>query len=153
MFKTQSGIDMVNVTYKGNPQALSDLVAGQVQVMFCDAGTALPQVTAQRVRALAATSLTRSSAAPELPTVAESGLPGFEMIAWTAVFLPAGTPEPIVIKLNKAIGEILRSAEFKQKAGPATDLSPGTPQQLDAFVRSEIDKWKRVVAQAKLEVE
>ena len=82
MFKVQSGIDMVNVTYKGKPQALSDLVAGQVQVMFCDAGTALPQVTAQRVRALAATSLTRSSAAPELPTVAESGLPGFEMMSW-----------------------------------------------------------------------
>lgn len=153
MFKTMASIDMVNVTYKGNPQALSDLVAGQVQVMFCDAGTALPQVTAQRVRAIAVTSLTRSSAAPDLPTVAESGLPGFEMIAWTAVFLPAGTPEPIVLKLNKAIGEILRSAEFKQKAGPAAEQSPGTPQQLDAFVRSEIDKWKRVVAQAKLEVE
>jgi tripartite-type tricarboxylate transporter receptor subunit TctC len=69
------------------------------------------------------------------------------------VFLPAGTPEPIVLKLNKAIGEILRSAEFKQKAGPAAEQSPGTPQQLDAFVRSEIEKWKRVVAQAKLEVE
>jgi hypothetical protein len=114
---------------------------------------ALPLMKLGKVRVLSANGRSRSALMPDVPTVAESGLPGFEMIAWTAVFLPAGTPEPIVLKLNKAIGEILRSAEFKQKAGPATDLSPGTPQQLDAFVRSEIDKWKRVVAQAKLEVE
>jgi len=90
MFKAMAGVEMTNVTYKGNPQALADLVGGQIQVMFCDAGTALPQVQAQRVRALAATSLKRPSALPDLPTVAESGLPGFEMIAWTAVFVPAG---------------------------------------------------------------
>lgn len=153
MFKSMAGVDMTNVTYKGNPQAIADLVAGQVQVMFCDAGTALPQVQGGRVRALAATSLGRSGALPDLPTVAESGLPGFEMIAWTAVFVPAGTPEPIVGKLNARIGEILRSPEFRAKAGPTSDFSPGTPQQLGAFVDAEIAKWKRVVAQARLEVE
>lgn len=153
MFKSMTGVDMTNVTYKGNPQALADLAAGQVQVMFCDAGTALPQVSAGRVRAIAVTSLQRSGAVPELPTVAESGVPGFEMVAWTAVFLPAGTPEPIVAKLSTRIGEVLRSPEFRAKSGPTTDLAPGTPEQLGAFVRSEIDKWKRVVAQAKLEVQ
>jgi tripartite-type tricarboxylate transporter receptor subunit TctC len=153
MFKSMAAVEMTNVTYKGNPQAIADLVAGQVQVMFCDAGTALPQVSSGRVRAIAATSLTRSGALPDTPTVAESGLPGFEMIAWTAVFLPAGTPEPIVTKLNARIGEVLRSPEFRAKAGPASDFSPGTPQQLGQFVDSEIAKWKRVVAQAKLEVE
>jgi tripartite-type tricarboxylate transporter receptor subunit TctC len=153
MFKTMAGVDMTNVTYKGNPQAIADLVAGQVQVMFCDAGTAMPQVSAGRVRALAATSLTRASALPETPTVAESGVPGFEMIAWTAVFVPAGTPEPIITRLNARIGEILRSPEFRAKAGATSDFAPGTPQQLGQFVNSEIDKWKRVVAQSKLEVE
>ena len=153
MFKTMASVDMTNVTYKGNPQAIADLVAGQVQVMFCDAGTAMPQVSSGRVRALAATSLTRSGALPDTPTVAESGVPGFEMIAWTAVFVPAGTPEPIVTRLNARIGEILRSPEFKAKAGATSDFAPGTPQQLGQFVNSEIDKWKRVVAQSKLEVE
>ena len=153
MFKTMAGVDMTNVTYKGNPQAIADLVAGQVQVMFCDAGTAMPQVSSGRVRALAATSLTRAGALPDTPTVAESGVPGFEMIAWTAVFVPAGTPEPIIGRLNARIGEILRSPEFRAKAGATSDFAPGTPQQLGQFVNSEIDKWKRVVAQSKLEVE
>ena len=153
MFKSMAGIDMTNVGYKGNPQAIADLAAGQVQVMFCDAGTAMPMVTAQRVRALAVTSLQRAGAVPELPTVAESGLAGFEMVAWTAVFLPAGTPDPIVATLNARIGDILRSPEFRQKSGPTTDFAPGTPQQLGAFVRAEIDKWKRVVEMARIEVE
>ncbi|HPU53430.1 MAG TPA: tripartite tricarboxylate transporter substrate-binding protein, partial [Burkholderiaceae bacterium] len=78
MFKAMAGVEMTNVTYKGNPQALTDLAGGQIQVMFCDSGTALPQVQAQRVRALAATSLKRASALPDLPTVSESGLPGFD---------------------------------------------------------------------------
>ncbi len=153
MFKAMTGADMTNVTYKGNPQALADLVAGQVQVMFCDAGTALPQASAGRARALAVTSLQRAGVAPELPTVAESGVPGFEMIAWTAVFVPAGTPPPIVAKLNAHIVEILRSPDVRQRMGAATDLAPGTPQQLAEFVASEIAKWKRVVAQAGIEVE
>lgn len=153
MFKAMAGVDMTNVTYKGNPQALADLIAGQVQVMFCDAGTALPQVTSGRARALAVTSLKRSAATPDLPTLAESGVPGYEMIAWTAVFVPAGTPEPIVARLSTTIGEILRSPEYRAKAGATTEVAPGTPQQLEAFVASEIDKWKRVVAQAKIEVE
>lgn len=153
MFKTMAGIDMVNVSYKGNPQALADLVAGQVQVMFCDAGTALPQVQGNRVRAVAATSLKRAGALPDLPTVAESGLPGYEMVAWTAVFVPAGTPSVVISKLNARLVEILRSAEFRQRNSATTDLAPGTPQELGQFVVSEIDKWKRVVAQAKLEIE
>ncbi len=153
MFKAMTGTDMVNVTYKGNPQALADLAAGEMQVMFCDAGTALPQVQGGRVRALAVTSLQRAGVAPELPTVAEAGVPGFEMIAWTAVFVPAGTPEPIVARLNARVVEILKSPEFRQRVGSATDLAPGTPAELGAFVRSEIDKWKRVVAQARIEVE
>jgi len=153
MFKALTGTDMVNVTYKGNPQALADLAAGEMQVMFCDAGTALPQVQGGRVRALAVTSLQRAGVAPELPTVAEAGVPGFEMIAWTAVFVPAGTPEPIVARLNARVVEILKSPEFRQRVGSATDLAPGTPAELGAFVRSEIDKWKRVVAQARIEVE
>ncbi len=153
MFKAMAGVDMVNVTYKGNPQALADLAGGQLQVMFCDAGTALPQVQSQRVRALATTGLSRSAALPELPTVAESGVPGFEMIAWTAVFVPAATPAPIVSLLNARIGEILRSPDYRQRAGPTTEVAPGTPRELGEFVVREIEKWKRVVAAARLEVE
>jgi tripartite-type tricarboxylate transporter receptor subunit TctC len=153
MFKAMAGVEMTNVTYKGNPQALTDLAGGQIQVMFCDSGTALPQVQAQRVRALAATSLKRASALPDLPTVSESGLPGFEMIAWTAVFVPAGTPEPIVAVLNAKITELLRTPDVRQRMGAATEISPGTPRELGEFVVREIDKWKRVVAQAKIEIE
>ena len=153
MFKSMTGTEMTNVVYKGNPQALTDLVAGQVQVMFCDAGTALPQVQAKKVRALAVTSLKRASVAPDMPTVSESGVPGFEMIAWTAVFLPAGTPEPIVRTLSQRVGEILRSPEYRQRAGSATDVSPGSPAELGQFVVSEIEKWKRVVSQAHIEIE
>ncbi|MCX7230569.1 MAG: tripartite tricarboxylate transporter substrate-binding protein [Burkholderiales bacterium] len=151
--RTIPEFNMTNVSYKGNPQAIADLAAGQVQAMFCDAGTALPQVQGARVRALAVTSLARSPSVPDLPTVAESGLPGYEMVAWFAVFLPAGTPEPIVTALNQKIVDIVRSPEFRAKTGPGADWAPGTPQQLAAFVDAEIAKWKRVVAQAKIEVE
>ena len=153
MFKAMTGTDMTNVSYKGNPQAIADLAAGQVQVMFCDAGTALPQVQGGRVRALAVTGAQRAAAAPDLPTVAEAGVPGYEMVAWTAVFVPAATPAPIVATLNARIVEILRSPEFRAKAGATTDWAPGTPQQLAAFVDAEIAKWKRVVALAGIEVE
>jgi tripartite-type tricarboxylate transporter receptor subunit TctC len=152
MFKAMTGTELVNVAYKGNPQALADLAAGHVQLMFCDAGTALPQVNAGKVRALAVTSAQRSGVAPSLPTVAET-LHGFEMTAWTAVFTPAKTPEAVVARLNAQLGDILRSADFRKRAGPATDYAPGTPAQLAVFVLAEIDKWKRVVAQARIEIE
>ena len=153
MFKAMAGVDMTNVSYKGNPQAVADLAAGQVQVMFCDAGTALPQVQGGRVRAIAVTGAQRASVTPELPTVAESGLAGYEMVAWTAMFVPAGTPEPIVAALNAKTQEVVRAPEFRARAGAGTEWATGTPQQLAAFVDAEIAKWKRVVAQAKIEVE
>lgn len=121
--------------------------------MFCDAGTAMPQVQGQRVRALAATSLKRTSALADLPTVAESGVAGFEMIAWTAVFVPTGTPEPVITRLNQSVVTVLNSPEVRQRMSATSELTPSTPRELGDFVLREIDKWKRVVAQARLEVE
>jgi tripartite-type tricarboxylate transporter receptor subunit TctC len=153
LFAAMTGVRLVHVPYKSITNALTEVVGGHIPLLFNVASPTIPMVQTGRVRALAATSLTRAGALPDTPTVAESGVPGFEMIAWTAVFVPAGTPEPIIGRLNARIGEILRSPEFRAKAGATSDFAPGTPQQLGQFVNSEIDKWKRVVAQSKLEVE
>jgi tripartite-type tricarboxylate transporter receptor subunit TctC len=154
MFKSMAGIDMVNVTYRSNPQAIADLIAGQVQVMFCDSTTARPQVVAGKARALGVTSLQRTAVSPELLTIAESGLPGYEMIAWNAVFVPAGTPAPIVDTLNRQIAAILSQPATRDRlTRNGMDLVAGSPDALGRFVEAEIAKWKRIVADAKIEVE
>jgi tripartite-type tricarboxylate transporter receptor subunit TctC len=154
MFKSMAGIDMVNVTYRSNPQAIADLIAGQVQVMFCDSTTARPQVLAGKARAIGVTSLQRTSVDPDRPTIAEQGLPGYEMIAWNAVFLPAGTPAPIVAKLHGALDEIMRQPAVRARlAQNGMELAASTPEALGTFVVAEIAKWKRIVAEAKIEVE
>ena len=154
MFKSMAGIDMVNVTYRSNPQAIADLIAGQVQVMFCDSTTARPQVLAGKARAIGVTSLQRTSVDPDRPTIAEQGLPGYEMIAWNAVFLPAGTPAPIVAKLHGALVDIMHQPATRARlAQNGMELAASTPEALGAFVAADIVKWKRIVAEAKIEVE
>lgn len=155
MFKTMAGVDMVNVTYRSNPQGITDLIAGNAQVMFVDATTALPQVREGRVRALAVTSRQRLHLTPDVPTVEQAAeLPGYEMLSWNAVFAPAGTPRGIVQRLNAKLGEIMERPAIRARLQEnGTALRPGTPEDLARFQAAEIDKWKRIVREANIEVQ
>jgi tripartite-type tricarboxylate transporter receptor subunit TctC len=149
LFKSSAGIDLVHVPYKGGGPALAELIGGQVQALFSIALTAIPQVKAGKVRALAITSGKRSAVAPELPTVAESGIPGFEVLGWFGWLAPARTPQPIVTRLNREIVRILEEPAMHDRlVGLGSDPAPSTPQQFAAFIRSEHDKWGAVIRKA-----
>ena len=154
LFKIQAGIDIVNVPYKGTGQAITDLVGGQVQMMMINTIAALPQVKAGKLRPLAVTTLKRSSVLPELPTMAESGLPGFEVNSWHGFFAPAKTPAPIIARLNGDIVKIMGSPDVKDRLGSVgLDAVASTPQQLAAYVRSETDKWSKIIKQVGIKPE
>jgi len=146
LFKTTAGIDMVHVPYKGAAPAISDLLAGQIPLMFVDISISLPHVRAGRLRALAVTAGKRIPQLPEVPTVAESGLPGFEVNAWFGVFAPAGTTREIVNRLNADIVRGLAAPEVRERLlALGVEPQTSTPEQLAAFVKSEIAKWGRIV--------
>ena len=147
LFRHVAGIDIVHVPYKGTATAVPDLIGGQVSMMFTATLSSLPHVRAGRLRALAITSAKRSLAAPELPTVAESGLVGYEASTWFALLAPAGTPREIVVRLNAAIATIGQTPEIRDRlVAQGAEPLGGTPEQLGAFIRSEIEKWGKVVA-------
>lgn len=149
LFKTTAGIDLVHVPYKGAGPAIIDLVAGQIPLMFVDPSTSLAHIRAGRLRALAVTAGKRIPQLPNVPTVAENGLPGFEVNAWFGVFVPAGTPREIVGRLNADIVRGLAAPEVRERL-LALGVEPvtSTPEQFAAFVKSEIAKWGRVVRQS-----
>jgi tripartite-type tricarboxylate transporter receptor subunit TctC len=146
LFKSMTGIDMTHIPYKGRASALPDLLGGRVTMMFDNMPSSLPLVREGKLRALGVTSLTRAAAAPEIPTIAESGLPGFEAVSWFAMFAPAGTPKPVVDKIQAEINHILKMPDIAKRL---TDigLEPvgSTPEDLAAYQRSEIVKWAKVV--------
>ena len=146
LFKSMAGVDMLHVPYKGTGQAVTDLLAGQIDLMFAPAQTVMPQVQAGRLNALAVTSARRSSLMPDLPTVAESGVPNFDVRVWFGVFLPAGTPRAIVMLLNERIRKIVEAPDVRQRlieqgADPVTD----TPEEFGAYVKVELARWTKVV--------
>jgi tripartite-type tricarboxylate transporter receptor subunit TctC len=146
LFKTMAGVDMVHVPYKGSAPAVADLVGGQVQLMFDNLPSSLAQIKAGKLRAIAVTSSQRAPALPDIPTIAESGLPGFEATSWFGVVAPAGTPPAIISRLNAEIDKWVQSSEGKemllaQGAVPAG----GTSEQFAAYIRAETDKWAKVV--------
>jgi len=146
LFKSMTGIDMVHVPYKGAQPALTDLIAGQCQVMFATTASAIPYVKAGRLRALAVTSAQRSPSLPGLPTVAEAGVPGFESTTWHGVVVPAGTPPAIVERLNHDINAALREAELRKRLDAlGVEVAGGTPQQFAAYIATEIPKWTKIV--------
>ncbi len=146
LLKTQAGIDLVHVPYKGVAQSTTDLMAGNIQVMFNATSTALEHIRAKRVKALGISSAKRSPLAPDLPTIAESGLPGFEASIWQGVLAPAGTPNAIVEKLNREIGAALASADVKKQFFAAgVEAMPSTPAQFRSYIESEIAKWAKVI--------
>src|SRR6185503_6955802 len=149
MLKSMAGIDMVYVQYKSNPQAVTDLLGGQIQLVIADAVTTMPHAKAGKLRALAISTAKRSPIAPELPTVAESGLPGYEMIGWFAAYVPAKTPKEIVAKLNAEIVRILESADAKARlAAVGIETMTSTPEGLAEFQRVETAKWAKLVKAA-----
>ena len=149
MLKTMARIDIIHVPFKGNAAALTDLVAGRVQMMFSNLLTSVPHVRAGRLRALAITSVKRSPQAPDLPTVAESGVPGYDLTPWYGIFAPAGTPRSVVARLNREVGAILSAPDMKERfRTQGVDLTTSSPEELAALIRAEIPKWRKVVKES-----
>ena len=146
LLKTMAGIDIVHVPYKGTGPALADLVGGQVTMMFSDALAAAPQIKAGKLRGLAVSSSRRFPLVPDLPTVAESGVPGFSAVGWTGLLAPAGTPRPIIQKLNAEIVRVLSLPDVKEKlAGDGSEFGKNTPEDFSKFIKEEIAKWGKVI--------
>ncbi|MGZ5095261.1 MAG: tripartite tricarboxylate transporter substrate binding protein [Burkholderiales bacterium] len=150
LLKSISGIDLVHIPYKGAGPALTDVIAGQVQMMCTSPLAAMPHVKSGKLRALAMTGLKRSSFAPDVPTVAET-LPGFETTLWYALLAPAGTAQPIVRRLHDDTVKIVRSKDFTQQLeSQGAEPVGNSPQELQKFIQTEIAQWTRVVKQAKI---
>lgn len=147
LFNTMAGVKMVHIPYKGAAPATTDLLSGQVQLMFDNLASALPNVKAGKLRALAVTTLKRSPAVPDLPTIAESGLPGFDLTTWFGLFVPAGTPPEIVAKLNAEVVRALNAKDMRERLEKMGTEPPAdnTPEHFAAFVRSEAEKYAKVV--------
>jgi tripartite-type tricarboxylate transporter receptor subunit TctC len=151
LFNQMAGIKLVHVPYPGSAQAVTDLLAGRVQVMFSPASTVLPQVDAGKLEALASTELRRTSAAPALSTMDEAGLPGFDTSVWFGLLAPAGTPPQLIATLNRAINEALASEDVLARLrAQGMDPLGGTQQDFAHTIASETDKWARVISAAGL---
>jgi tripartite-type tricarboxylate transporter receptor subunit TctC len=149
LFKVMAGVQITHIPYKGSAPALQDLLAGQVQMMFDNLPPSLPQIKAGKLRALAVTSLTRAPALPDVPTLSESGLPSFEASSWFGILVPAGTPAPIVTKLNAEIAKWLATPEAKEKlAKQGANAAGGTPDDFAKHIAAETAKWAKVVKES-----
>jgi tripartite-type tricarboxylate transporter receptor subunit TctC len=153
MMASMAGVQMTNVPYKSGPAAMTDLIGGQVMMFTADFAVTLPQVKAGKIRGLAVTSMKRSAAIPELPTVNEAlGLKDYELIAYFAVFAPAGTPPDVVAKLNHAINAAAQSKDIQEKfAAIGFMVEPGTPEALGQRTQRETAKWAKAIHDAKIE--
>jgi tripartite-type tricarboxylate transporter receptor subunit TctC len=154
MLRSMTGIDVVAVAYKSNPQGVTDLLGGHVQFMFADTITALPHVASGRLQALGIGSARRSALLPEVPTIAEAGVPGYELTGWLAAFAPAGTPEPVLETIHREIARILAvPAVHERILQLGLDPLPGSRADLARLVAAEIPKWARIVKAAGIEPE
>ena len=151
LFKMMAGVNITHVPYKGTSAAIPDLISGRINLMFPSAITAKPFADAGRIRLLAVTSTKRTPDLPQLPTIAESGVPGYDVGIWYGVLAPARTPADVVKKLNAEIGKIAGAEDFKSAmAKQGVALAPGTPAQFAAFCVAEMKKWANVVKQANI---
>jgi tripartite-type tricarboxylate transporter receptor subunit TctC len=153
LFSSRAGLKMIHVPYRGTALAVADLLAGQVTMVFADPVSALPHIKAGTLRALAVSSKERSSVAPEVATIAESGYPGFDAIAWHGILAPANTPPPVVAKLHDQIVAALNDPATKALLEAQAMATVGdTPQEFSAFISKDIAVWKKVAAQANVSV-
>lgn len=149
-----SGVELLHVPYKSNPPALTDVMAGQVSMMITDAATGLPQIKAGKLRALGVSGSKRSPLVPDVPTIAEAGVPGYEIGYWFAAYLPAHTPPAVVKRLNELIVKAVGSAEAKSFfEGTGTEPATSSPEELAKFQAGETAKWGRIIKAAKIEPE
>jgi tripartite-type tricarboxylate transporter receptor subunit TctC len=149
LFNTLAGTNMSHIPYKGGVPAMIDLMAGQVQVMFAGATSALPHIKTGRIRGIAVTTLKRSALMPAIPTIAESGLPGFDANNWYGLMAPKRTPRAIVLRLNAEIAKALAMPDVKSfLATQGLEPAAGSPEQFGAYIRSETEKWSQVVRQS-----
>ena len=154
LFAHTAGVKMTHVPYKGGAPALVDLMAGQIQLVWSPPQTGLPHARTGRLRAIGMTSAQRSKAEPDIPTLAESGLPGYEATNWHGLIGPKGLPRPVVDRLNAEIGKIIAQKEM-EKTLQANGIDPagGTPQQLHDYLRRELEQWRKVIVAANIKVE
>src|SRR4051812_31443150 len=149
LFKSMAGVDLVHVPYKGSPQALTDLLGGQTQLMFASLVSAIPHLRQNRLRALGVTALHRSAVLPDVPTISESGLRGYDVAVWMGVVAPAGTPPAIVAQLNRQIAAILQAPDVRERlAVQGLEAASNTPAEFGAYIASEVRKWSAVIKQA-----
>jgi len=149
LFKAMAKVNIVHVPYKGSPAALTSLLSGETVVGITGMPSSWAQVKAGRIRALGVAGTRRSTTAPELPTVAESGLPGYEVNSWSGLLAPAATPKPIVARLNAEVIKILAEPDVRQQLlNQGFEVLGGTPEQFGVFIKSEIVKWTRVIRDA-----
>ena len=146
LFKSMTGVDMLHIPYKGSAPAVTDLLAGQVNMMFDNIPSSLPHIKAGKLRALAVTGSKRSQLLPDLPTIAEAGVAGYDSYVWFGIVAPAGTPQEIIAKLNAALVKTAATPEFRDRlTSQGYEVMSSTPEQMAASIRGEIDKWGKVV--------
>jgi tripartite-type tricarboxylate transporter receptor subunit TctC len=149
-----TGTYIVGIPYRSNPPAVSDLIGGQIQFMITDMATGLPQVKAGKVRGLGVSTTKRTPLAPELPTISESGVKGYEMSFWFAAYVPAGTPAPVVARLNEILSRANHSPTVSNfYAQNGFETLAGSPEDLRKFQAAESDKWRKIITSAGIEKE
>ncbi len=154
MFKSMAGIDMVHVPYKGAVAAIADVMSGREQVYIGALASTVPHIKSGRLRALAITGARRSTVLPDLPTVIESGVPGYDVNSWYGLLAPAGTPRPIIDKVNGEVKKALRTNEIQERLAADGSVAVGsTPEEFAKFIRSEMSKWEKVVKAAHAKVD
>jgi len=154
LLKALAGVDIVHIPFNGSPPAVTSTVQGETQMLFAVMQPLQPQIQAGKLRALAVTSAKRFPLLPDLPTIAESGYPKFESLAWNGVLVPAGTPKPVVARLNAEINAILKMPDVQQKLSAAGfDLIGGTPEDFGALIKAESEKWAPVIKSAGIKID
>ena len=154
LLKSMAGIDMVHIPYKGTAPAITDLISGQVSLLFNSMPSVLPHVASGRLRGIAVGSAQRSPAAPDIPTVAEAGLKGYQYVTWYALLAPAAVPRDIIAKINADAVRVLSQPDMVQRfASQGAEPAPGTPEALARFMRAEYDEWKRVIKAANIKLD
>jgi tripartite-type tricarboxylate transporter receptor subunit TctC len=154
LFKTLAGVRMNHIPYKGDGASMIDVIGGQVPIVFCSVLAGMRYLESGRLRALAVTSASRVPAVPDLPAIAESGLPGYDLTAWYAVMVPAGTPSEIVQKLNAVLVKIIRTTDLKEKIESMGGIPVGgTPEELTELIKADIPRWEKLVKESGAKVD
>ena len=153
LFRLMTGVELLHVPYKGSGQAMPDVISGRVSMMFENMPGAVSHIKSGKVRVLAVTGLKRTPALPEVPTVAETGVPGYESLSWSGIAVAAGTPREVIARLNREINAILATPEMRQKlADQGAEVAGGTPEVFAEHIKRERDKWSRVIRDAAIVV-